>query len=318
MILCLAAGCLLVCSPGALALESIFEIGAGYDDNAAEVTDGEGSGMARYLARLRRPVTEEPAGPRLELYLEAMYCQYFSLDDNRQVRAGTELTTAPWHNRLLAGLFAEVVAYRDDLVAEDEHNTVLVGGSLQWLADARLTLSLQPTFSRVEYQNPVSLPGQRVYQVGKGKGKGSGGKDTVVETEWVTLSQEDSIWSAEMMATYAMSPEIQTDLSLLYRDASSSNVYESYRELGGYAGVFWYPAESLRVFASGYLSRLDYDVAPEDIERSDDVYGVSLGASWWVESLKLFVQFDQTVKDSPISGEDYTKSVALCGVSYTF
>lgn len=318
MALCLAAGCLLLPFTGAEALDTTFEVGAGYDSNAAEVSDGEGSGMARYLARFRQPVTEESAGASLDLYLEAVYCQYFDLDDNRQLRAGTQLTTGRWNDRFQTGLFAEVVAYRDDLVTEDEYNSVLVGGSLQWLADARLTLSLQPTFSRVDYLNPVSLPGQRGFAVGKGKGKGPGGQDMVVEDVWVTLSQKDAIWYTELTATYAMGPKLQTSLSFLYRNASSSNDYESYQELGAYAGVFWYPSAFIEVFASGYRSQLDYDLAPDNIERRDDAYGASLGAAWWMESLKLFVQFDQTVNDSPIIGEDYKKSVALCGVSYTF
>ena len=300
------------------AMDTTFELATGYDDNVAEVTEAEGSGMVQYRAQFAQSLLKEKTGPEFDLFLDAVYSQYFDFENNFQVRLGTELSTAPFFDRFRAGMFVEAVAYRDDLVAEDEYNTLLVGGNIQWLATARLTLSLRQTFSKVDYQNSVSLPGQRIYTVDMGKGKGSGGHETIVEDEWITLSQEDSVSATEMMATYAMGPDFQTDLSFLYRDSSSSNDYETYQEIGGYAKITWFCTESLEVFVSGYLSTLDYETAPEGIDRSDDIHGASLGGNWWMGSVKLFVQVDRTENDSPISGEDYQKSVALCGVSYTF
>lgn len=315
----LAAGYLLLSSTGALALETTLEVAAGYDDNAAEVSDAEGSGMVRYLARLLLPVLAESDAPDLNVYLEGMYNQYFSLDDSHQLRAGTELLTAPWNNRLRAVLFAEAVMYRDNLVAEDDQNALLVGAGLQWLADARLTLSLQQTYSRVDYQNPVSLPGQRSYAVDRGRGKGSGGQGpSGGDDEWITLSRNDTLWTTEAMATYAMSPDVQVDISVLYCGADSSDAYESYRELGGFGQLSWYYSEFLEFFASGYWSKLDYDDVPEGDDRSDDAYGFTLGASRSLGALELFARYDRSVNESPVVGEDYRKSVVLCGVSYTF
>jgi hypothetical protein len=318
VIIFVSAGFLFLSYAGAPAMEATLEVAGGYDDNAAEVSGGEGSAMARYLALLWLPVTGESDAPGLEVYLEGIYCQYFSLDDNQQFRAGTDVYSAFWKNRFQAGFFAEVALYRDSLVVEDEHNALLVGGELLWMVDARLTLSLTQTFSRVDYQNSVSLPGRRVYTVGKGKGKRAAGQETIDEGEWVTVSQEDSVGATDVIASYAMGPDFQTDLSFLYRDSNSSNDYESHREFGGYAKITWFCTEFLEVFASGYLSTLDYETAPGGIGRSDDVYGLGLGGNWWVGSAKLFVAFDRTENDSPVSGEGFKKSVALCGVSYTF
>jgi hypothetical protein len=308
---------LLLCS-NVQALETTFEVAAGYDDNVAEVTDGEGSGIIQYRARFGQSLLKDIKGPGLDLYVDSEYSQYVDLENNYRLHAGVEFSTGPWHDRFRSSLFSEAVVYRDDLVMEDEHNTLFVGGNLQWIADARLTLSLQQTFSRVSYRNPVSLPGQRIYAVGKGKGKGPGGQEPIVEDEWVTFSQKDSVWSTEIMAICALGPDFETDLSILYRDSNSSNEYESYQEIGGYARMTWFYMEFLEAFVSGYWSKLDYDLAPESIERSDDVYGVSLGANWWVKGVKMFLQLDQTVNDSPVTGEDYKKSVALCGISHTF
>jgi hypothetical protein len=318
VILFLAAGNLLLSGAGATAMEATLEVAGGYDDNVARVPAGEGSAMARYLALLWLPVTGNADAPGLDLYLEGMYCQYFSLDDNQQLRVGTEVYTAPWKDRFRAGLFGEATLYRDSLVAEDEHNTLLAGGVLQWMVDARLTLSLQQTFSKVEYKNPVSLPGLRIYTVGKGKGRGTAGRETIGEGESTAVSQEDTVSVTEVMASYAMGPDFQTDLSFLYRDSNSSNDYESHQEIGGYAKITWFCTDFLDVFASGHFSTLDYETAPGGIARSDDAYGFGLGGNWWVGSAKLFANFDRTINDSPFSGEEFRKSVALCGVSFTF
>jgi hypothetical protein len=314
----LATGYLLLSCAGVLAMEATFEVAGGYDDNATEVPDGEGSAMARYLARLWLPVLAESNGTGVDVYLEGRYCQYFSLDDNQQLRTGTELSLAPWKNRLRVGLFAEVSMYRDNLVAEDEYNTLIVGGDLQWLADAQLAFSFQQTFSKVDYQNQVSLPGQRGYAVGRGRGMGSGGQGQPVIDERTTLSRNDTLWTSEMMATYVLSPNIDVDLSVLYCSSDSSNNYESNVELGGYSQVIWYYSEFMEFYASGYWSKLDYEDAPAEDERRDDVYGFTLGASRFVGALELSARFDRTVNDSSIAGENYRKSVVLCGVSYTF
>ncbi len=300
------------------ALEPSVEISAGYDSNPAEVSEAEGSGIVQYRAQLAQPVWKNEAGAGLEFYLDTVYSQYLDFDDNYLLKAGTELSSALWRDRFRAGLFAEAASYRDDLVMEDEYNTLLVGGHLQWLADARLTLWLHETYSRVDYQNPVSLPGQRSYGLGMGKRKGPGGRNQGAENEWITYSQKDSIWSNELTATYATGPESQTDLSVLYRDVGSSSVFESYREVGGFFQWVWFASEHLEVYASGYWSRLEYDAAPGEVERSDDVYGFDLGGSLSLGSVKVFVQFDRETNDSPIVDEDYNKMVALCGVSYTY
>lgn len=318
MVFFLAAGCLLLSFTVAPAMDTTFEVAAGYDDNAAEVTDGEGSGLARYRVGFSQPIRTEAAGPDLDLFLEGLYSQYFSLDDNYQLRAGTEFTTLPWHNRLQTSLFAEVMLYRDDLVAEDERNSLLVGGELQWLVDARLTLSIQEVFSKVDYRNQVSLPGQRAYSVGSGRGRGAGGQHVVIEEEWTTLSRDDTLWTTELMAFYAISPDIQADISFLYSDANSSDDYESYQELGGTSRVSWYYSEFLEIFVSGFWSKLDYGTVLEVEAHSDDVYGFTIGGNRSIGAFNVFVELDRTVNDSPVDGEDFKKSVVLCGVSYTF
>jgi hypothetical protein len=318
MVLLLAAGYVLIGSASAPAMETTLEVVAGYDDNAAEISDTEGSAMARYLARLRLPVSAESSGVDLDAYLEALYCQYFSLDDNQQVRAGAELSTPWWRSRIGAALFAEAALYRDDLVTEDEHNTLIVGGELQWLADARLTVFFQQTFGKTDYLNRVSLPGQRAYAMRRGSGNGYGGQGQTVETEQTFLSRDDTLWTSEMTATYALSSEIEVALSFLYRSVDSSDAWESYGELGGSSQVTWYSPGFMEVSAYGYWSKRDYDNTPDGDERRDDVYGFALETSRSMGPFELLARFDGAVNDSPVAGEDYRKTVVLCGVSYTF
>ena len=299
-------------------MDTTFEIAAGFDDNPAEVSKAEGSGMVRYRAQLEQSVWMKETGSGLDIYLDTIYSQYFDVDDNYLLRAGGELSSALWKDRIQAGLFGEVAVYRDDLVMEDEYNTLLIGGSLQWLADVRLTVSLEGAYSRVDYQNPVSFPGQRSYAVGMGRGKSPGGRNQTVPNEWITYAQKDSSWYMGMTATYAMGPDVQADLTLLYRDLESSADYESYQEIGGVSRLVWFGPDSLEVFVSAYWSERDYDVSPESDVRSDDVYGFGLGGSRYLGSMQLFIQFDQSATDSPISGENYQKSVILCGASYSF
>jgi hypothetical protein len=302
----------------AVALETTLGVAAGYDDNPAEVSQGDGTGLARYEVQLSQPLLNPSSAASLDIFVDAVYSQYFSFGDNCSLRAGGSYYPDYWFERIGAGVFVEGTLYRDDLMPEDEYDSLLVGGELEWLVDARLTLILQPTFSRVDYRNEVSLPGQRTVSSSKGQGRGAGGSQPDTQTEWTRYSRSDTIWSAEMTATYSLSPDIQTDVAILYRDLNATDAVDSFRETGAALTLFWYYSEFGELYVSGYGSKLDFDAALDGGTRSDDLYGVGLGVSRWWGPLEMFGTYDRTVNDSPITGEDYKKSVVICGVSYSF
>lgn len=313
--LLLATGCFLQFTP-ARALDTNFEVSFGYDDNPAEVDVKDGSGFTRYRVLLGQSVFKDEKGPDVNAFLDAAYGQYFSLDDNYWLRAGATFDAASWFDRIRPGIFAEVAAYRDELVPDDERDELMLGGVLQWFADARLTLSLRQVFTWADYRNRVSLPGQRIYFVGKRKGHG--GHQQIPVNELVTYSREDDIWSTEMTAICYFTADLQADLSFQYRDVASSDNFESFQAYGASTRIGWLYSRTLEIFLTGFWSGLDYNDAPQNIDRKDDIYGFGIGANRSMGKMTLFLQFNQTVNDSPVNGEDYEKAVAQCGVVYSF
>lgn len=300
----------------AFALETDLEISIGYDDNPAEVNDRDGSGFTRYRAQLMQSFFKDAKGPDLSVFVDADYGQYFDLEDNYRLRAGATFDIASGADRFLPGLFAEVAAYRDDLVADDERDELLLGGFVQWLVDARLTLTLRQIFSLADYRNRVSFPGERAHSVGKRKGPGGHQQFPVEELN--TYNRNDDIWTTEAVATYYFSADIQADLSFQYRNVASSDTYESLQEYGGSARIGWFNPKIAEIFLTGYWSRLDYEEAPLGIEREDDFYGFGAGASRAMGKISLYIRLDRTVNDSPVEGENYEKAVTQCGVVYSF
>jgi len=280
------------------------------------VNDTDGSGFARYRVLLEQSLFKDATAADMDIFFDAAYEQYFSLDDNYRLRAGTTIDVASGFDRLLPGLFAEAAAYRDDLVADDERDELILGGFVQWLVDPRLTLSLRQIFARVDYRNRVSLPGERADAVGRGRGPG--GHQQIPVDELITYAREDDVWSTETTATCYFTADVQADLSVQYRDVASSDKFESFQEYGGSARIGWFYSKVLEFFLSGFLSRLDYEDAPRNIDRKDDIYGFGLGANRSMGKITLYIQFDRTVNDSPVDGENYEKTVAQCGAVYSF
>jgi hypothetical protein len=276
----------------------------------------EGSGVATYRVLLEQTVSTSGKGQDLDLFLETSYGQYFNAEDNYQFLAGTTLGLDSGLDRLQPGLFIEVAVFRDDLVADDEYDELLLGGSLQWHVNARFTLFLQQTFAWTNYQNPVSLPGQRMYRIGRGKGPG--GSHQIPGDELATLSRDDESWFTELSATTYLTANVLTDMSFQYRDLNSSNDFESFRETGGSVRLEWLFSEKTAVFISGFWFQLDYDTAPQNIDRCDDVYGVGIGGSRRVGGFDFYFRFNRMTNDSPVAGEAYEKSVIQCGTVYSF
>ena len=299
-----------------VALTPSMEVAIGYDDNPAELADKDGSGVARYRVLLEQGIFKETPGPEADLFFEAGYGQYFNVEDDYQVRAGASLTVASKYERFKPGLFAEAAVHRDDLVAEDERDELILGGFMQCRVDARLSIFLRQTFSRTNYQNRVSLPGQRSYFVGKGKGPGDA--DRKPEDELTTFYRKDHTWSTEIAAAWYISSEFKADLSCRYLDVASTADFESYKELGGSTRLGWFWMKSTELFLSGFWYRLDYESAPQLLERKDEFYGFSIGGNRPVRKMRLFIQYDYTMNDSPVSGENYRKSVMQCGAVYSF
>lgn len=297
-------------------VDASMEAAIGYDDNAAEVSDGDGSGFGEYRLRLTQLFLRETKWIDGDVFLEGSYTQYFDLDDNYRISAGGNLAFSTWRDRLRPGLFAEALAYRDDLVAEDEQDRYRVGGGLEWIADARLTLALRGSWAWADYLNAVSRPGERMVPPGMGMGFQGGRPDPPGREE--SFSRDDTIGMIEAGATLYPTPDIQADLWVRGGRVDSSAEFESYRENGISAWTQWMPGEAWRVFVAGSWARFDYDKSPGGTDRKDDLYTINLGIRRFIGDFEIFAQFNRTENDSPVDGEGFVKTVTQCGVAYSF
>lgn len=306
----------LMIAPNARALDTSVEAGIGYDDNAAEVSGGEGAGFARYRIRLNQSLPQNTTQIRGALFMEGSYNQYLDLDDYYQFLAGGDLSFSAFQDRLRPGLFIQALAYRDELVEEDEQDRFLIGGRMEWLADARLSLTVRGSLARADYRNEVNLPGRRLPPYGRGKGPSWGRPEPDGSNE--TFSREDTIGTIEMGAALFPTPDLQAEFRVHHRRVDSSAVFESYRDNGVSAWVGWFPTESWELFASGAWARLDFDESPDETDRTDDLYSLGMGIRRFWGDFEIYLELDRTENDSPVDGEDYAKTVTRCGLVYSF
>ncbi len=301
------------------AAEITVDLSAGYDDNAAEVPDGDGSGVVRYLARWDHSFQKEERPTSAAVFLEGSYGQYLDLEDHYLLRAGGRATFLPPGARFQPGVFGEAACYRDDLVGEDDYNRYLFGAMVQWLADARLSLALRQLFAWTDYPNKVSAPGERSTLLGKGDRRGRRGNTGADgQPTPVTYSRTDTFWTTRVDANWFLSPAFQADLSFHYKILDATAVYESHQEVGGLVRVLWSGLAHWAFSGEGHWAVRDYENAPEGGGRTDDYYGAGFEVVRSFQVADLFFRIDWIRNDSPLAGETYDKMATLCGATFTY
>ena len=128
-------------------------VSVGYDNNASLSQEEKNSAFVSYRAKLGFHIIPQNAAYESDIFAEAIYRDYFTLEDNYRMKASGYMT---WHTAgglMFPGIFAELSSYRDGLNPADEKDGVLVGGKLDWLASARITLGIQQVLSWQNYIN---------------------------------------------------------------------------------------------------------------------------------------------------------------------
>ena len=130
--------CLLLPVSRSEALDLLAELTAGYDSNPALSDPSDGSGFSVYgLGAMHMFVLPEDL--TLELSVEGRYQDYWSVEDNYRLQAGTALSYVMAEGRLLPALIGEVAVYRDALIEADDRNQAMVGIRADWILSNRLT-----------------------------------------------------------------------------------------------------------------------------------------------------------------------------------
>ncbi len=305
----------------------LLESGAGYNDNVAESPEAEGSGFLMYHSGLTHRFSFSGLYPDIDLYADGVYYDYFDADDQYQMKAGTVLTWSAVNGRLRPAVLGEGLIYRDDLMIDDERNEEMVGGQLEWLYSARLTLRAVQTLRWADYTNPVlyieretPVPGTR--NPGGGPGPvypGPGVPPGLRPGEILrSESRDDRLWRSALQGTIYINSSLWTDISLEYLRLDSSVDVESFREYALFGSLVWQPADNWEIFVTGGWQEADYDDTPRDIDRTDTIRTTGAGVSRFFGNLEVFGRVQWRKTDSDLAGEEYRQTVVQCGVLWSF
>ena len=331
--------CLLITAQPSLAMDLVAELSAGYDSNPALGDPAEGSGFSVYSAGLGHVLncTEDLM---LDVSLEGRYQDYWQLEDNYRVQAGTTLTYTMLNGRLLTSLMGEAVAFRDHLIEADERNEIMVGLGAEWILTNRLTLGFEQTCRFLNYLNwarPFS---------GKGQGRGSnqqgkGRKQNASMSEFQSITnlgdhgsgsgnrqlhqlyppRNNRFLSTTLDLDIFILPSVTGRIYATYGDLNASLDMESYRELQTGLGLYWIPRAQWRLGFEARGSRVRYDSVPENITRvrkNNTIWFLGMDISRFWGNFEVFGEVAWTSGEAPLDSVDYTQAVILCGISYIF
>ncbi len=321
-----------------LAIDLTTELSAGYDSNPALGDPAESSGFSVYSAGLGHMFgwTEDLM---LDISVEGRYQDYWALENNYRVQAGSTLTYTILSGRLLTSLTGEAVACRDHLIEADERNEVMVGLGAEWLLTRRLTIGFEQTCRFLSYLNwarPFSGKGQ-----GRGgNANGKGGKQPamhLVQTMMVPTGHGSGSGNRQLQQLYPprdnrfLSTTLDLDIFILptvtgriyanYGDLNASLDMESYWEFQTGLGIYWTPLAQWRLGFEAKGSRVRYDSVPENITRvreNNNIWFLGLDVSRFWGDFELFGEMGWTSGEAPLDSVDYTQTVILCGISYIF
>jgi hypothetical protein len=306
------------------ALDTSIQLAAGYDDNPSLSADATASSFACYQIKLAHSFFSDLPSVDGGLFMNGMYQDYFSVEDNYQFNAGASLIFPLSEGRLLPGIYSDVLLYRDNFTEEDDRNDIAVGGQIDWLANARLTLGIRQEWTWSDYRNPVddvSGSGHTCEMTtdhtacsgqGQGQGQGQGHRYGQITSQ----DRDDRLSITGLHALLFLTPEVQTDLSLEYNRLSSSVNTESYRQTGAVLSLLWMPHNLWEIRLETAYKRAEYDEEVSD--RTDTTYHTNWGITRFINNFEIFFQMEWTKNNSPLETEDYRQTVTQCGVIWSF
>ena len=321
------------------AMDLMAELSAGYDSNPALGDPAEGSGFSIYGAGAGHTFKWHD-DLVLDASLEGRYQDYWQLEDNYRLQAGTALTYSMAEGRLLTSLMGEVAAYRDHLIEADERNEGMIGIGADWILTNRLTLGFEQSCRWLSYLNwarPFSGKGQGRNATKDGKGGKKKPAMSRAQGTTVPLSHGSGSGNGQLQQYYPprdnrllytavdlnifILPSLTGRLYVTYGDLSSSLDMESYWELGAGIGISWIPRDKWRVGFEVRGSRVRYDSVPENmtcVRRTNTIGSLGMDVSRYWDDFELFGELGWTWGEAPLDYTNYTQTVILCGISYKF
>ncbi len=325
------------------AMDFVVETAAGYDSNPALTERSESSGFSVYGLGMgcQFTLTDDLI---LEGLLEGRWQDYWEVGDNYLLQAKAALSYPLAKARVLSSLMGEVIAYRDNLVEEDERDEVMVGVQADWLISGRLTLVFEHAWRWLDFSNwskPLSGRGQAgqlnggmnpsgsvmgsqpgaIGSPSQGQGmNGPGGYGPMLGQ--ILPPRDDLLIYTSLGLDIFLSPSISGSMYMAYGDLDSSiTMPESYREIQAGISLVWVPAGKWRLEVETEWHRTEYHKVPETIIQIRPTnYTQSAGAklSRFRGALELFGQVGFKKGDVPLDYNSYTQTVLQCGLSWSF
>lgn len=293
-----------------------LESSAGYNDNVPKISDKQGSGFALYQINISQSFDFHS----LKTSLSALgaYHDYFHVQDNYYLNAGTSLSLPVYGGRIIPSLFSDFLLFRDKYLTQDSKNEIRAGISLQWLVSGPFTLGISYARHRADYREDVQIMSSATYS-GSGSQNNADsrfpGKQTMGRQ---SSARDDRIQHTVFQAVYYFSPTMQTDLLWEHIRVNSSVDTESYQEnrisgcLTKNMNDKW---EFSLIAGAGHA---DYESVPGKRDRQDTNWRSGLTASCFIRAVELKFQYEWEYNDSDENGESYHQQVTQCGFIWSF
>lgn len=306
-------------------------VSVGYDNNASLSQEEKNSAFVSYRAKLGFHIIPQNAAYESDIFAEAIYRDYFTLEDNYRMKASGYMT---WHTAgglMFPGIFAELSSYRDGLNPADEKDGVLVGGKLDWLASARITLGIQQVLSWQNYinsaewyahrDNPSPLP--RISAMLFQPPSSSPSLPMSISAPPAAENHRNEMLRATTLRCIVyLSSELRSEAFWEYIRSDFSIAPESYIEKGIGLSLVWTPIESWEITPSAYWKRFDYDNVsgdfPDNTERQDTEREIGLNISYFFKKVEVFAKIDIIDNHSDFGTESYRRTITQCGINWSF
>jgi hypothetical protein len=294
-------------SASASATDISVAMAVGHDDNPTQSPEPISSMFSLYRIGLSQPFFVDSPLVDSKGYIGSKYQDYFNVKDNYQIYAGGSFAMPLADGRLVPDFFYEGTIFRDNELPADSMNEHCLGGRLEWLPYARLTLEIQQTLCWQNYINEDD-----VYANG---GPKNINKQDIGQQ---TYSRDDRLYATGFLFYYNFTPETDAELLFTHDRLSSTIAEESHVENGVKLSLLWEPLNIWEISGTISWDKSVYDDPTDGIDRQDTAWNIGAGISRLVGQYELFFRVNRTDNNSSLSEETYTNMVTLCGVSRSF
>jgi hypothetical protein len=296
------------------ALEGRIDLATGYDDNVEGSADKRGSTFMRYQLEGYQGLAETPS-LYVEGYGRVSYHDFGRVDDRHDLLLGVSCyqrwLNGAWHSQI----YVEGHSYRDDLVDEDDCDSVEIGVQLDHYWNERIKLGVLGYYRfgdyRSGYQEVITTVVTTPEQGGQGQHSGTQMPSEVVAVN--ETSREDKMIAGVVSGEYRFSADLSCDVRLFYLDNESTVDRESYHSFGLEHGWRFQinPRWSTIAWGSWYCEQYP--------ESDDQQWQIAMRVQWlWRPRWNVYFEGQQLWHRSDYPVDEYNEKVATCGLSWSF